>query len=138
MPSTSANNPKIQGEAVGRRKRAIASARLSAGNGEITVNGKDAKVYFPTSFAQMRLVSPLKVSGAETKYTISIKVAGGGPNGQLDACVLAIARALVDHKVAAKPALRTAGLMTRDPRERQRRMIGTGGKARRRKSSPKR
>lgn len=137
MPSTS-NSPKIQGQAVGRRKRAIASARLTTGTGEITVNGKDSKVYFSSAFAQMKLLAPLKTTGTETKYAISLKVVGGGPTGQLDACVLAIARALVDHKATNKTSLRTAGLMTRDSRERQRRMIGTGGKARRRKSSPKR
>ena len=137
MPST-VSSPKIQGSAVGRRKRAIASARISAGTGEITVNGKSAQAYFPSRYAQVRLLSPLKISGSETKYHVSLKVAGGGPNGQLDACVLAIARALVDHKVTHKTVLRNAGLMTRDSRDRQRRMIGTGGKARRRKSSPKR
>lgn len=137
MPSI-ASSPKIQGSAVGRRKRAIASARISPGDGGITVNGKSAKVYFSSAFFQAKLLSPLKITGNETKYNISLKVVGGGPNGQLDACVLAIARALVDHKAANKVALRNAGLMTRDSRERQRRMIGTGGKARRRKSSPKR
>lgn len=135
MPNT-AN--KVQGKAIGRRKRAVASAHISSGSGEITVNGREAKSYFGSAFAGFRLYGPLKATGNEGKYNVSLKVAGGGPVGQLDACILAVSRALVEHKAGHKTALRAGGLLTRDPRERQRRMIGTGGKARRRKQSPKR
>lgn len=135
MPST-AN--KVHGKAIGRRKSAVASAYLSLGTGKVLVNGKDPKVYFGGAFASDRLLSPLKATSNEEKYDVSLKVVGGGSAGQLEACILAIARALVEHKSGHKTALRTAGLLTRDSRERQRRMVGTGGKARRRKQSPKR
>ncbi len=128
---------KIYATAVGRRKTASASVRLIAGNGSVTVNGQPADKYFPGPVAKMRFGQPFKTVDVH-KYSAIVKVAGGGPTGQLDATVLGISRALVLIKDTHKPTLRQAGLMTRDPRQRQRRMIGTGGKARRQKQSPKR
>ncbi len=128
---------KIISNGVGRRKEAIASVRLISGNGEVTVNGKNALDYFPGEIAKRRLNEPF-TSLAVSKYSAIAKAHGGGKFGQLDAVVLAISRALVAHKSDYKPALRKAGLMTRDARVRQRRQVGTGGKARRRKQSPKR
>lgn len=129
---------KIIASAIGRRKEAIASVRLMAGSGEITVNGKPISQYFHGLVAASRYLAPFKVAGVEGKYTASVKVHGGGPNGQLDALVLGLSRCLVSHKAAHKSALRAASLMTRDPRARQRRMVGMGGKSRRKKQSPKR
>lgn len=134
MPSTAS---KIHATAVGRRKTSSASVRLISGNGSITINDLPADQYFPGVVAKVRYESPFKVTGV-SKYSAQVRVSGGGLNGQLDATVLGIARALVVIKDTLKPALRKEGLMTRDPRERQRRMIGTGGKARRQKQSPKR
>jgi small subunit ribosomal protein S9 len=131
------SKPKIYSTAIGRRKSAIASVRLTAGAGEITVNGKPASQYFPGELSKQRYTRPFVITSVD-KYGASVKVRGGGIFGQLDATVLGIARALVAHKETFKSALRDAGLMTRDPRERQRRMVGTGGKARRHKQSPKR
>ncbi len=128
---------KIIKSAIGRRKEATASVRLVSGSGEITVNGKPSTEYFPGLFAKKLLSKPFEVLDL-SKYAASVKVAGGGPNGQLEATVLGISRCLSDLKEDFKGKLRTAGLLTRDPRERQRRMVGTGGKSRRRKQSPKR
>lgn len=134
MPNTSS---KVLAAAVGRRKSASASVRLVGGKGLITVNGLPADKYFPGAVAKMRFEQPFRVLEV-SKYSAQIKVSGGGPTGQLDAVVLGIARALVRVKDTFKPTLRKAGLLTRDPRVRQRRMVGMGGKSRRKKQSPKR
>lgn len=134
MASTS---NKILSSSVGRRKRATAFARLTSGKGEIVVNAKPYKQYFPLFTQQQKLELPTKTVDV-SKYDISIKVSGGGYNGQVDAATLAIARSLVKIKGSFKKPLRDAGLMTRDSRERQRRMVGMGGKSRRKKQSPKR
>lgn len=136
MPSTSSKT-KIIAQAVGRRKTAVASVYLVSGNGTIVVNGHPAEVYFPGELAKMRLHIPFSAVSA-TKYNATIKVHGGGPNGQLEAAVLGISRALIEAKASHKPLLKAANLLTRDSRERQRRNIGMGGKSRRKKSSPKR
>jgi small subunit ribosomal protein S9 len=129
--------PKIFAQAIGRRKRAIASVRLISGHGEVEVNGQPSDKYFPGLTSRIKLQKPFQSVDA-TKYAVSAHVNGGGLGGQLDAVVLGIARALVDVKQEFKTILRGAGLLTRDARKRQRRMVGTGGKARRQKQSPKR
>lgn len=134
---SSISSPKILKRTVGRRKRAVASVRLLSGTGQITVNAKPVEAYFPGEFAKKIYSLPFVVTDLK-KYDISAKVAGGGKEGQLDALVLGISRAFAQLKDSYKSLLRNAGLMTRDSRERQRRMIGTGGKSRRQKSSPKR
>jgi small subunit ribosomal protein S9 len=128
---------KIIASAIGRRKVAIASVRLTSGKGNITVNGKPGTTYFPGATSQSRLNLPFKVVDFQ-KWDAEIRVHGGGYEGQLDAAVLGLARAIVEFKADYKKALRDAGLMLRDPRERQRRMVGMGGKSRRKKQSPKR
>lgn len=122
---------------IGRRKRAIASVHMTTGSGNITVNKKPIADYFPGLWAKLRYEQPFKVTGL-SKYDASIKVHGGGSAGQLDAATLGLARALAEIKADLRPILRQANLLTRDPRKRQRRMVGTGGKARRAKQSPKR
>jgi len=128
---------KIISTGIGRRKSAIASVRLISGNGEISVNDKPASDYFPGEHAKIRYTSPFTATSL-SKYSVTAKVHGGGINGQLDALVLGISRALSLLKTENKHQLRSAGLLTRDARERQRRMVGMGGKSRRRKQSPKR
>lgn len=127
---------KIIASAIGRRKVAIASVRLFTGKGEIIVNGKPAKTYFPGTTSQTRLNLPFKT--VDQTWDVEIKTHGGGYESQLDASVLGIARAIVEAKADFRKALRDANLMIRDPRERQRRMVGMGGKSRRKKQSPKR
>lgn len=117
--------------AVGRRKSASARVRLFKGKGESTVNGKKIE--------SVLLNKPFKVTDTVDKFFFTAVVAGGGKEGQLEATVHGIARTLVKldpEKYRVK--LKKAHLLTRDPRRRLRRMVGTGGKARRQKQSPKR
>ncbi|MBI4057723.1 30S ribosomal protein S9 [Candidatus Microgenomates bacterium] len=124
---------------VGRRKGSVARVRLYPGKGAHVVNGKPVEEYFPGEVAKVLFAKPLQVAGAEGKYWVSAKVEGGGKNGQLDAVVHGIARALslADPEKFRTP-LKKQKLLTRDPRIRERRKVGTGGKARRKKQSPKR
>lgn len=125
---------------VGRRKEAVARVRLyPKGSGSITVNNKPVEEYFRGEASQVVYTQPFKVTNTEGKFDITIKVAGGGPSGQLGAVVHGIARAIekFDKEIYRVP-LKKAGLLTRDPRTRERRMVGMGGKARRKKQSPKR
>jgi len=125
--------------AIGRRKDASARVRLYRGKGENTVNAMPASKYFPGELNAKVMTKPFGATETSDKYYFSAKVAGGGKEGQLSALSLGIARSLV--KVAPdknKIVLKKLGLLTRDSRIRQRRMVGKGGKARRAKQSPKR
>ncbi|OGM13900.1 30S ribosomal protein S9 [Candidatus Woesebacteria bacterium RIFCSPLOWO2_01_FULL_39_23] len=125
--------------AKGRRKSASSRVRLYKGKGESTVNGKTVDEYFPGVVGKNAWTNPFKLVDVEDKYYVSVKVKGGGKNGQLDAVVHGIARALsLADRENFRPALKKAKILTRDPRVRERRKIGTGGKARRKKQSPKR
>lgn len=137
MPATS-KKPKVYASAVGRRKESIVVARLVPGSGKVTVNGQPAEKYFNHNPAALaKLDGPFKTVSV-TKYDVVVSARGGGNVGQLDAVVLAISRALVKIKEDHRSPLRQLGLLTRDSRIRQRRQVGTGGKSRRRKQSPKR
>jgi small subunit ribosomal protein S9 len=129
---------KIIASAIGRRREAVASVRLINGDAEIIVNGKPVSFYFPGLEARMKYELPLKTVNLSSKYTATVAVHGGGKEGQLDAMVLGIARAVTKVKADYTKPLRDAGFLTRDPRTRQRRMVGMGGKSRRHKQSPKR
>jgi small subunit ribosomal protein S9 len=109
---------------IGRRKAAVARIYLSEGKGNITVNNKDYKEYFPIVTLQHSVLQPLTVLNAVEKYDISVNIYGGGVRGQSEALQLAIARALVKVNTEDKPALRAAGLLTRDPREVERKKPG--------------
>ncbi len=132
--------------AVGRRKTANARVRIYKSKSvpgmdgvQLTVNGKPAEQYFPGETAKAAYRKPFILTETLTKMSASVVVAGSGKTGQLDAVIHGIARALaLLDRDAFRATLKTAGLLTRDPRTRQRRMIGTGGKARRAKQSPKR
>ena len=125
--------------AVGRRKSASARVRLYKGKGESTVNGFPVKKYFGYAMDQAAWAKPFGVLDVSDKYYVTVKVAGGGKSGQLEAIVHGISRALAKvNKEKFRPALKKAGLLTRDSRVRERRKVGTGGKARRKKQSPKR
>jgi len=140
-------------EAVGRRKEATARVRLyiltrkayvkvedlEIKRGEIYVNGKPIEKLYPHPWEKNIYMKPLELTDSVDRFAISIKVEGGGKNGQLGAIVHGLARALekVDRE-AYRPILKKAGLLTRDPRAKERRKVGTGGKARRKKQSPKR
>lgn len=125
--------------AVGRRRSASARIRLFHGKGESTVNGKSIAQYFPGVINKDKWTKPFKVTETTGKFYVSVKVVGGGKNGQLGAVVHGISRALAKAKeeMYRKP-LKKEGLLTRDARVRERRKVGTGGRARRKKQSPKR
>ncbi len=108
----------------GRRKTAVARIYLQEGNGDIIVNGKDYKQYFPTLPLQYVVNQSLLVSEAIGKYSIKVNVAGGGVSGQAEAVRLAIAKAIVELDPEKKPALRAKGLVTRDSRMVERKKPG--------------
>lgn len=124
--------------AIGRRKAAVARVRLYKGAGDIVVNGKKISEIFTSQIDKTKYEKPFQTVGGIGKYSATIKVVGGGISGQLDAIVLGISRAISVADEESKKALRKAGLLTRDARVRERRKVGTGGKARRAKQSPKR
>ncbi len=125
--------------AIGRRKRAIARIRLIKGTEPMLVNGIPAERYFPGLVNQKLLQEPLRLSDLLEKYTATIRVVGSGRMSQLQAVLHGLARAIVKLNTEKhKPALKAAGFLRRDPRKRQRRQVGTGGKSRRQKQSPKR
>ena len=124
---------------VGRRKESSARVRLYRGKGENTVNGIVTEKYFPGEIAKKSLAKPMGATETSEKYYFSAKVSGGGKEAQLTAVVLGLSRSLV--KVSSeknRTPLKKLGLLTRDSRIRQRRMVGMGGKSRRKKQSPKR
>jgi len=125
--------------ASGNRKCAAARVRLFKGVGETEVNSKPIAEYFPGEVAKVIWSKPFELTESWGKYYATIRVVGGGKNGQAEAVAHSLAKAfaLVD-KDSFRPLLKKAGLLTRDSRIRQRRMVGTGGKARRKKQSPKR
>jgi small subunit ribosomal protein S9 len=124
--------------AVGRRKSAIATIKLFPGKGDSLVNKMSINKYFPGATDKINYDKPFVITETLGKFHFEAKVIGGGKQGQVEALMLAISRALVKQNETLKPSLRTAGLMTVDSRVRERRMVGTGGKSRRQKQSPKR
>jgi small subunit ribosomal protein S9 len=111
----------------GRRKTAVARVRLASGSGKITVNGRAFENYFPVESMRMTVSQPLVATGTNDKIDASITVAGGGLNGQAGAVRHGIARALLTIDPNHRPALRAEGLLTRDPRMRERKKYGQPG-----------
>ncbi len=109
---------------LGRRKKSIARVYLSKGKGNVTVNGKDFKTYFPTVALQYRINQPFALTENEGKYDVKANLSGGGITGQAEALRLAMSRALVEINADDKPALKAEGLMTRDPRMVERKKPG--------------
>jgi small subunit ribosomal protein S9 len=126
-------------QAVGRRKEAIARVRLFPGQGQLTVNGVPIAEYFKGPIFQRSYQKPFEVTKTLGQLTGTVKVAGGGVSSQLDAVVHGIARTLDKiSKETHHKLLRDAGLLTRDSRSKERRKYGLAGKARAKRSSPKR
>lgn len=146
-------------QATGRRKEAIARVRLhlvgadktttvKKGKGEGSIKIKQGEIYvndrliqeiFPAAYEKQKYMFPLKITNNDNRFAISILTNGGGKNGQLEAVIHGLSRAveLVDKK-EYRPTLKQYRLLSRDPRKKERRKVGTGGKARRAKQSPKR
>lgn len=112
-------------EGVGRRKESTARARLyPQGSGRILINDKPVNEYFGRDVDLLAANAPLKVTGADTRYNVSVKVNGGGTTGQATAVRMAIARALLEVDQEYRQALKTAGYLSRDAREKERKKPG--------------
>ena len=123
---------------LGRRKSATASARLYKGKGEITINDKPALDYLSKNKTYLaEITDPLALVGKQKEYNITVLVKGGGLAGQVDAIKLAISKALVTEAPDLRPVLKKAGLIKRDPREKERKKYGLRS-ARRREQFSKR
>jgi|SRR3989344_8568309 len=122
----------------GRRKSAVARIRLVKGKGEIMVNNNPIEKYFPQETSKSKWQKPFKLTKSEGQYYATIKVTGSGKSSQLDAVVHGLARALIMADPQFRPTLKAAGLLTRDPRVKERRKYGRAQKARKGKQSPKR
>lgn len=108
----------------GRRKAAIARINISEGKGQIIVNKRDYKEYFPTKQLQYVIQQPLNLLEVNENFDIKVNLYGGGIKGQAEALRLAISRALVKINPENKPALKTNGFLTRDPRTVERKKPG--------------
>ncbi len=122
MAKKTAKNEKIW--ATGRRKKAIARARVAAGTGNIVINKKPLGEYFKSELLQNEVKTALTLVEAADKFDIEITVTGGGLSGQAGACRHAIARGLVLSNETYKASIKSAGLLTRDPRMKERKKYG--------------
>ena len=111
----------------GRRKNSVARVWLRPGDGKVEVNERPVNEFFTHPTLKMLLMQPLKVVGQEGKYDVMASVSGGGSTGQAGAIRLGIARALVRVDDAMRTALKKAGLLTRDPRVKERKKYGQKG-----------
>ncbi|MEO5535552.1 MAG: 30S ribosomal protein S9 [Pseudolysinimonas sp.] len=115
----------VPGSAVGRRKEAIARARLNPGSGTFKVNGRTLEEYFPNKLHQQLITDPFKLLELTGSYDVIAKITGGGPSGQAGALRLAIARTLNEiDRENNRPALKKAGFLTRDARVIERKKAG--------------
>jgi small subunit ribosomal protein S9 len=113
--------------AIGRRKSAIARIYVNEGKGKITVNDRAFEEYFPLQQTQNIIQQPINLAEASNKFDIVVNLKGGGTTGQAEALRLALARAMVKIKPESKEALKAVKLLTRDPREVERKKAGQPG-----------
>ncbi|MGH8462461.1 MAG: 30S ribosomal protein S9 [Stenotrophobium sp.] len=113
-----------QNYGTGRRKSAAARVFLKPGSGVISINGKTVEEYFGRETSRMLVRQPLELVDSLSRFDIKVNVAGGGPSGQAGAIRHGITRALIDYDASLRPVLRTAGLVTRDAREVERKKVG--------------
>lgn len=125
-------------QAVGRRKEAVARVRIMEGNSQIIVNGKPIAEAFRGLASQKQYQKPFELTKTLGKYTATVKVVGGGLSSQITAFVHGSSRALSQISTENRDILKSNGLLTRDPRARERRKYGLAHAARAKKSSPKR
>jgi small subunit ribosomal protein S9 len=112
-------------EGVGRRKRATARVRVHLnGSGNVTVNDKPLEVYFPRSGDAFAAMEGLDVTSTRGRFDVTVQVRGGGVTGQAGAVTMGLARALVKYDEELRSSLRKAGLLSRDPREKERKKPG--------------
>jgi small subunit ribosomal protein S9 len=111
----------------GRRKTAVARVRLLTGSGKIVVNGRAFENYFMTETLRGVVTQPLNVTQTAARFDVQVNVTGGGPAGQAGAVRHGIARALIAADATLRPSLKADGLLTRDPRMRERKKYGQPG-----------
>jgi small subunit ribosomal protein S9 len=111
-------------QTTGRRKEAVARARLREGTGVVTINGRPFDAYFPTAAQRMVVSEPLRVADALERFDIDASIHGGGVTGQAGALRMAIARSLIEIDPETRPALKRAGLLTRDSRKKESKKYG--------------
>ena len=121
----------------GRRKTSVSRVRMFAGSGTITINERTLEDYFPRPTSRMRILEPFEVTETTGQYDVLASVEGGGIAAQADAVRLGISRALISANETARPVLRKGGMLTRDPREVERKKYGRH-KARKRPQYSKR
>jgi small subunit ribosomal protein S9 len=109
---------------IGRRKASVARIYMSEGKGNITVNGKDFKEYFPVDTMQFKLEQPFNITDLAGKFDVKVNVNGGGTTGQAEAIRLAISRALCELDVEHRITLKPEGMLTRDARVVERKKPG--------------
>ncbi|MGM0622260.1 MAG: 30S ribosomal protein S9 [Bacteroidota bacterium] len=112
---------------IGRRKSAVARIYVNDGKGNITINKRELNEYFPTTTLQYIVKQPLNIAEVAEKYDIKVNLDGGGIKGQAEALRLAISRALIKIDPELRKNLKSAGLLTRDPREIERKKPGQPG-----------
>jgi len=108
----------------GRRKTSVARIYMTPGQGNITINDRDIKVYFPNEVLQTIVAQPFATLEAIGKYDVKVNVKGGGISGQAEAIRLAITKALIEENAEVRPALKKEGFITRDPRMVERKKFG--------------
>jgi|SRR6201987_2608484 small subunit ribosomal protein S9 len=113
--------------ATGRRKTAVAQVRIYRGSGKVEVNGRPLEEYFSTPSLQFTVLKAFEVTKTSNTFDVKVKTTGGGLTGQAGAVRLAISRALLEHDAALRPALKEEGLLTRDPRMKERKKSGQPG-----------
>jgi small subunit ribosomal protein S9 len=116
------STPLVQ--TTGRRKGAVARVRVRAGSGTIKINDRDMTAYFPSQTHQMILTEPLRITSTDEAYDVDATLHGGGVSGQAGALRLGIARALVEIDPEMRTALKRAGFLTRDQREKESKKYG--------------
>ena len=117
----------IQYYGTGRRKTSTARVYLRPGSGKITVNNRDFNTYFPNEALHMIIRQPLRLTETVEKFDILVNVDGGGTAGQAGAVRHGITRALMEFNADLRPTLKKAGLVTRDPRQKERKKYGQKG-----------
>ncbi len=108
----------------GRRKSSVARVRLVPGSGKITINGRDFENYIPSAAIRLDVEQPLEATETRSNFDVLVNVHGGGNNGQAGAIRLGITRALIEASADYKPVLKAKGLVTRDPRAKERKKYG--------------
>ena len=115
---------KIQYQATGRRKSSVARVRMVPGTGKIMVNDRNFAEYIPSAAVRLDVLQPLTLTETTTQYDILVNVRGGGISGQAGAIRLGISRALLQVSPDFRGTLKSAGLLTRDPRSTERKKYG--------------